>query len=444
MKKSSFCIIGQGNSGKSSLCGYLKAKEQFSSMELFEKEVLNIQKKCEKEGIKFDRKSIYTYFSDNLGETIRNKGNTKTMHYISLKEYNINLIDIPGLEHEKKDKKTLKSINNFDYCFFAIDIRSVDKIFFHHDKRKDQKILEYFHVAYSIFKSKLILLLTKCDLLNENEVQDIYSNIKLLFELENMDFTIVPIGININNFEAEDINIFNKKFDWYKGETIINILKNKYIVREREQSYSLGNFLNEYKVVENKKAKILRFIITNGNFEIGDEVNIGPIKYKENLIFVKAKIKEIRNEEKKNIDFCSSGSIVTMDFEKVSYSGKEINKIDLSTSNVYPFIYTDDVKIKEGNLLRITHEKPVFLSNNESYTFMWFNKKISCKCLIDDNQPYKTLELHNTIFIPSVNDNIIKNDFVITKNINNSYYNSPMLYYNAYKINILEVLKKEI
>lgn len=441
MNEKNLCIIGQGNSGKTTLVGYLSSLEQFKDIREFKDKLVEIKSKCEKRNIPFKKELSYTYFVDELKETIRNRGNTQTMHVIGLYNYGLSIIDIPGIEHDKKGKKILASINNCDFCFFTMDVRDAENIFI--KEQKNKKLLDAFFTAYNLFKENLVLLLTKCDTLENEplELKDIYISIKMLLKTKRINIDIIPIGIKVVEFKV-DSNIKTKKYEWYKGLTILEFFEKKAgQINENEEAndFSLGNYLYKYTITNKKsnKLKIWRFIIKNGKFQVDEIVNMGPIRQNDQIGFAKVEIKEIRDEFKNNIEICSKNSIVTMNLSKMKFENKNIKKKDLEidTSKLYPYIYSNDVEIKFGNLLEIEFEDSVIADDKESYVMVWYNKKIMCK--YSKKNGIDMLKLDEAIYLPCFNETVLNNMFTIRKS---NWDNDSLINLYNIKIKITKIM----
>lgn len=380
--KNTVVIFGKGNVGKTTLLGYLYAHTL--CLEDYQKRINTTKMKFGSDYADIEK---YAYIVSNKNESknyaSENAGNTKSVHFHAYGDFI--LIDTPGNEHAKAQKDLGMFLG--DIGIYVIDA---------------QKLLE--KVSFGEFSQlflwntlkgaeNLIIVLSKIDLLNEQQIKLAYKNAQLIFNKEaKLNVPIIPIMIDRESSNFEDKNITKYyQFDFCERYVLQEILDKILCANEKEivtQNFCV--YAERYFDHSHKNGagvgRTWRNRVLSGVVKSGSKVKILPIKYNRSYTEATAKIKTIQSINDKKSEFANEGDIVGLDFTDIRVHGKQVNKDDI-VSTRGTIIVDENTSIDEGNIfvLKIPFKEnmPQTVNINvlEELYIYWFGKRVPVKLI---------------------------------------------------------------
>jgi translation elongation factor EF-1alpha len=415
--KNNVVIFGAGNSGKTTLAGYLCADSisEYQRNKRFQK-WRNIL------GAKYDEVERYSYFISSKDE-IRNPnednaGNTKRLHFNEYKSEFV-IVDTPGSEHGKVDKN--KGVFMGDIGIYLVDSKTL--LCF----ENEFGIFSYLFLWNTLKTSeKLLIAITKIDLLTEQELIKVMDKAKFIFnEQFKLNVPIIPISINRETGANDSVNILNNN-DFHNElnqNTLIGFI-NAYIKTDDnyEKSSEFCIYAETYfdhKLTQGSGVgRTWRNKILSGSVEKNSGIKIIPIKYKGKYTMCRAKIKNIRKLDNCDYDYASHGEIIGLDLSDIRVEGELVKKTEI-VSNTGTIMVDEKCIVHCGNILRFNFHRSDFdnyrqLKPNENMRLHWFGKVIDGTII----NIYAKKDIINIIFcIPNsfVAIPIIKQEFLFKR-----------------------------
>lgn len=437
--KNTIVIFGKGNVGKSTLLGYLFSLTL--NKYVFEKKIEETKKKF---GSFFEHIERYSYLVSNPNErksySDDNAGNTKEVHFHPYGEFF--LIDTPGNEHAKAQKDLGMFLG--DIGIYVIDAPKLLKEINFGD------FSQLFLWNTLKGKDKLIVVISKTDLVSLEELKVVYEKADRIFNQEaKLNVKIIPITIDRNNDEFIDKNItkpYNYNFcpqynlkevldDMLQINTTTEVQNNFCVYAERYFDHSHKNGAGVGRTWRNR--------ILSGNIQLGANVKILPIKYNKCYTEATAKIKSIKAIDDENKSFANEGEIIGLDFSDIRISGKRVDK-DKVVSTRGTVIVDSCTVVNEGNafIFKVPSDaidnKLLNINLLEDVYMYWFGKRVLVKLLKKElvNDEYiLILFCQNSYMVMP----IIKQKFLydtITLEIIRNLTETDNIYFNATLINI--------
>lgn len=436
-------IFGPAGSGKSTLTGYLYNYAMGTKFDL-KKFNENIKNKL---GANYDSSCKFAYISDRYNEErIRDRerpdpetGSTKTklMHAFEINlegfENVLYVLDTPAASDRTKTRprEYIKGISFADIGIFMIDIGTVKDFQTNLTEPSNQKDLQEALTPLSIWlnfrdKDKLIVLISKMD--DVNFLQEEFENAVTYIESisEPISGIALPVFIDVN--KEVDYNILNKhdNLSWFKGQTLIEILKDMDEKIKLPRSDNKQLFISVYKEQSSAAiGKTFRGKVIQGTLNTSSKIKISPIKYlNSELSDVYADISEIYNLDLEPVNSATPGDIVSISLKNINTDRKylDIDEIFYETSTC---IYDANMSTKRVEVLQFEVEKVPnteqisknfdlqSIAPSRDITLIWFGKTVPCKVkniTIKDHKILLTIGVMNKLSVSvPLND---KNDYI--------------------------------
>jgi translation elongation factor EF-1alpha len=427
-------VFGKGNTGKTTLIGYMFAHKS-------ERNVVNsiLEKKRIDLGSKYDDRERYSYLISSLdeireysgGENDGNEGNTKRLHFSSLGQ-GIVIIDTPGVEHSQS-LTTLKDKGIFmgDIGIYVVDVGEILKF------ESDFSIFSHVFLWSTLRPNKLIIAMSKVDLHSSDEVKEAYEKAESIFnEQAKLNAKIVPISVNRDEGIIADINIYRKddNMKFFLGDTIANNIKklSESNVQETDDS-KFCIYAEKFFDHDDKQGagvgRTWRNKVLSGCIRKGSSIKMLPVKYEREYTIAYAKIKNIRMlADEKNSDSGKAGEIIGLDISNIRIREKNIDKSEITTTTGTLFV-SDKCKVHWGNIIRFRLEKEVLIKYRkfrlkETVRIFWFGHVVEAIII---NQYDKEDQFFFIAWI--------KDSFVVMPIINNAFLikHIPLMYVEEVK-----------
>ena len=375
--KNTVVVFGKGNVGKSTLIGYLYARTL--CVEDYKKLVSSTKITF---GAKYEDIERYAYIVSNKDESKNyvsgNVGNTKSVHFHAYGDFI--LIDTPGNEHAKAQKDLGMFLG--DIGIYVIDAQKLlEKVNF----REFSQLFLWNTLKGS---ENLIIVLSKIDLLNEQQIEFAYKNAQRIFNKEfKLNVPIIPIMIDRENSSFKDKNVIEYyKFDFCEQYVLKEILDNMLYTNEKKiitQNFCI--YAERYFDHSHKNGagvgRTWRNRVLSGVVKSGSRVKILPIKYNRSYTEATAKIKTIKSIEGIIFSFANEGDIIGLDFTDIRIDGRHVDKDDI-VSTRGTIIVDENTNVDEGNIfvLKIPFkentQQPININLLEEVYMYWFGKRV--------------------------------------------------------------------
>lgn len=301
-----FATAGSVDDGKSTLIGRLL----YDSKGIFIDQLEALKNASES---KNQDKIDLAHLTDGLKDE-REQGITIDVayRYFSTPKRKFIIADTPG--HEEYTRNMFTGASNSDLAIILIDSeRGVLK-----------QSRRHLYISYLLGIKKIIVAVNKMDLVNYSK--DRFLEIREEFTKISKDLNIESIRfIPLSALQGDMIVKRGTNLDWYKGETLIEMLENVKIFHD-EGTLSSTFPVQLVSRVNNEEIKNFRGymgMVTSGNFSIEDKIKILPTK-KSSIIKKIIKNGAYNDQLNKN----QSGTIVIED-------ELEVSRGDIITSQDY-------------------------------------------------------------------------------------------------------------
>lgn len=301
-----FATAGSVDDGKSTLIGRLL----YDSKGIFIDQLEALKNASES---KNQDKIDLAHLTDGLKDE-REQGITIDVayRYFSTPKRKFIIADTPG--HEEYTRNMFTGASNSDLAVILIDSeRGVLK-----------QSRRHLYISYLLGIKKIIVAVNKMDLVNYSK--DRFLEIREEFTKISKDLNIESIRfIPLSALQGDMIVKRGTNLDWYKGETLIEMLENVKIFHD-EGTLSSTFPVQLVSRVNNEEIKNFRGymgMVTSGNFSIEDKIKILPTK-KSSIIKKIIKNGAYNDQLNKN----QSGTIVIED-------ELEVSRGDIITSQDY-------------------------------------------------------------------------------------------------------------
>ncbi len=437
--KNTVVIFGKGNVGKSTLLGYLFSLTL--DKHNFEKKIEETKRKF---GASYEPIERYSYLVSNSNERKNynddNAGNTKEVHFHPYGDFF--LIDTPGNEHAKAQKDLGMFLG--DIGIYVIDAPKLLK------NTNFGEFSQLFLWNTLKGKNKLIVAISKSDLVSVEELEKAYEKADLIFNQEaQLNVKIIPIMIDRDNDEFIDKNITKAyNYDFCPQFNLKEVLDDMLDINTKtEEQKNFCVYAERYFDHSHKNGagvgRTWRNRILSGNIQLGSNVKILPIKYNKCYTEATAKIKSIKAINDENKIFANEGEIVGLDFSDVRISGRRVEK-DRMVSTRGTVIVDSFTIVNEGNtfVFRVPSDNidnQLFNINLLEDIYMyWFGKRVLVKLLkkeLVNGEYILILFCQNSYMVMP----IIKQKFLydtITLEFIRNYAENDNVYFNATLKNI--------
>lgn len=389
-------IFGPAKAGKSTLLGYVYANCT-PGFDL-EKAISDIRKRL---GVNYNKKSKYAYIFDTLPDEVlreHDRGTTRTMKKkkIRINDYEIIIIDTPGAEHRYRER--VKGMYYGEIGVFMVELLNLTE----HgllDQTNENTLKEFFTplclwYGFKDKKRKTIVTISKMDTgsnpFSEEEFIKATEIIKTISRDETIE--IIPISIIVDKDCDHNVLRKSEKLWWYSGPTLLDRLHE--VIEETptdEIDEPLFSHINKKHDITGVR-RVVTVKILQGTLINGSTVKITPVKCK-NEIYVSslAKVKNIQDEEGKDIEIAKKGDLVGLNIDYTRMEGKKCKKenLDIIDSSCIVDLHTP---LSLGNVLqfrysskKIEKEETEKFHLLESVMILWFGRFVSSKVInIDD------------------------------------------------------------
>lgn len=426
--KISYVFFGPANVGKSTIIGYIKSFH-FNEAN-FANEIEKIKKKL---GDNYISDRLFSYFVDEAKDEYNKniekkygltKGTSKYAHIAKVGDFY--LIDTPG--GDGYESQRFKGISLANIGIFAIEIKQLLSL---REDNPDNSFEKYIKTVQNFFASwfiwqKLfgrnnsIILLTKYDSYPTEEYFEEAKKMLISIIGENNGIPIIPTSIDVKTEIRGDINIYTKlENEWYKGETLIEAIENKY------KYFSKIDSIDDLLLFYNRKYEnvtgvgpIIKWKVSSGTLNINDKISIVPVLANNIYIKANATIKSMHDENNKNIDKAISGDIVNIALSSINYENTTIHKDKVEILNT-SIIVSSNKEVVYGNVL---HTSIAFnqCSKDELSVLKGFKEGTQVKIL------WYSKVLYPTITSLSKNDEELLIDLDLTNKLDEIPLNSQI------------------
>ena len=373
-------IFGPTHSGKSTLMGFLMVCDW--SEEAYLRSNMRMKQKMEETGLKYKRDLTLAYYVDtgkdermayDNNETSR--GTSKRIH-IQKTALGINVdctfIDTPGSDFAWKHK--YEGLFLGDVGIFIIEIRKLIEL-----SRKvkgsnsyNVKISQLFSPLY-LWKhykrmKRLIVVISKVDMelyspYAIKRAENILRSIEIL-----KDVPIIPISIDVENRKSNNvICCVSDDMQWYKGKSLISEIK-EMLQAEHQKSFEddliLAHIERIFEKTKSNNQPAIRVKILNGTIHTGDEIYIGPVKFKstKEIVLLKGIVLSLKHETRGIVKNLSRGEIGGIIFSKLWDERERVKLTDIELKRT-SMIYDNIKNCRSGNLLYFNIEKNTLIKS---------------------------------------------------------------------------------
>lgn len=389
-------IFGPTNSGKTTLLGYMKAKNM--SPALYEKYIMNFKSNL---GRNFSEDSQLSYFFDTAPDEIRDKsqksvsrknapGNSmrKKFQTIKIGETEITVIDTPGTTN--RWKHGYQGILMGDVGVFVIEIRTVLEVC---DLPRESPVLKKkIHELFDPVElwlqqkrgSQLLIVLSKIDdwkisAFDINRAKD------YLQELKGLEKTpIIPTGINVP--KCSGINILttdDKKVGMPVEKSFIKalseLIKKPVPFNKNVSGYSVASIDRIFKQTKLLKAPAIRIKVNSGLFCENDTVSIAPVLYQNRVVSVTGNIRSLMDEGSHDL----TQAFFTNDIGGIVFSKLQCQKDTITLKDITllstSVLWKDPLDYKFGNILTFNIPDTGYakdLSIRQDINLIYFGKTV--------------------------------------------------------------------
>lgn len=434
--KNTIVVFGDGNVGKTTLMGYLYVSTL--SPEEYNKKIKCAQ---EKFGKYYRSEERYSYIISDLNERKdfgeANTGNTKTIHFHPYGDFV--LIDTPGNQHAQSQKDLGMFLG--DYGIFVVDAQKF--------LNEDIGLSDFSQLFLWCTLKKVenvVVVLSKIDLLEEEQIERAYTNAKKIINQEaKLNLEIIPIMIDREETSFRDQNVIHeRKFNFCKPVVLEKYIKSWInIESHNKQEKNFCIYAERYFDHAQKKGggtgRTWRNRILSGDIDKNAEVKILPVKYKQQYTDATAKIKTIKNLNNIEVNSAKEGEMIGLDFTNIKIKGDRVQKSEI-VSTRGTIIVDKNTKVNQGNtfvliLDKENSEASLFeIERMEEVYMYWFGKRVPVK-MIHRKQTKNYIEMvmyqqDIQLVMPLIHDSYLYKkitiDCIRAKHIDHKYFNMQL------------------
>lgn len=319
-----FTTAGSVDDGKSTLIGRLL----YDSKSIFEDQLEAITETSRRKG---DEEVDLALLTDGL-RAEREQGITIDVayRYFATPKRKFIIADTPG--HIQYTRNMVTGASTANLAIILVDARNGVL----------EQTLRHTYIASLLNLPHIVFCINKMDLMNYDEA--VYNSIKkelegLVRKLEIKDAHFIPISAKL----GDNVVDASKNMDWYKGHTLLHLLENIEITKDR--NLDDGRFPVQYVIRPQQKAfhdyRGYAGRVAGGIFKPGDKVTILPSQ---------------RTSEIKAIDFYKDEIDEAIPAQSVTLRLK------------------DEIDISRGDMIVHSNNLPN-IANSFTMDICWFNEK---------------------------------------------------------------------